>query len=265
VVVTRSNGEIYVIVNADDFGLSAGVNEGIIDAHERGIVTSASLMVRENAADAAAAYARKDPDFAIGLHLDLGEWYRDTATGQWKALYERVDQSDAKAVQAEVAAQVAAFRKLMNRDPTHIDSHQHVHRSQAVADIAIRWGQRLGVPVRHFSRTVRYCGDFYGADEAGTPAPERVTADALIQIIESLQPGVTEIACHPGDDSTLASGYRDQRRLEVTALTHPPVKRALREKGAKLVSFATFPRPDRSGSARSLAVLAREFLRAIDR
>ncbi len=51
----------YLIVNADDFGLSEGVNRGIIRAHEQGIVTSASLMVRGAAAAEAARYARAAP------------------------------------------------------------------------------------------------------------------------------------------------------------------------------------------------------------
>src|SRR5206468_2930594 len=58
-----------VVVNADDLGLSPGVNRGIIEAHERGIVTSASLMVRWPAAAEAAAYARSRPQLGVGLHL----------------------------------------------------------------------------------------------------------------------------------------------------------------------------------------------------
>ena len=73
----------YLIVNADDFGLSAGVNRGVIEAHERGIVTSASLMVRPPAAAEAAADARAYPELSLGLHVDLGEWsYRE---GEWVA------------------------------------------------------------------------------------------------------------------------------------------------------------------------------------
>ena len=49
----------FLIVNADDFGLSEGVNRGIIEAHERGIVTSASLMVLKPSAVSAAAYSRE--------------------------------------------------------------------------------------------------------------------------------------------------------------------------------------------------------------
>ena len=63
----------YLIVNADDFGQSHGVNRGIMQAHRRGIVTSASLMVRWLAASEAAAYAREHPSLSLGLHVDLGE------------------------------------------------------------------------------------------------------------------------------------------------------------------------------------------------
>src|SRR5207249_7492687 len=85
----RSRGMIaqrYLIVNADDFGLSPGVNRGIIKAHDQGIVTSASLMVRMPAAAEAAAYAREHPSLSVGLHCDLGEWtYRDR---KWEPVYE---------------------------------------------------------------------------------------------------------------------------------------------------------------------------------
>ena len=97
----------YLIVNADDFGLSPGVNAGVIAAHEGGIVTSASLMVRWPAALEAAAYAREHPRLSLGLHVDLGEWaYRD---GEWTPLYQVIPTHDAAAVADEVARQLAAF------------------------------------------------------------------------------------------------------------------------------------------------------------
>src|SRR5207249_100992 len=82
----------YLIVNADDFGLSPGVNRGIVAAHEQGIVTSASLMVRWSAAAAAADYGRGHPALSLGLHLDFGEWaYRG---GAWVRLYKVVSLDD---------------------------------------------------------------------------------------------------------------------------------------------------------------------------
>src|SRR5438552_1298467 len=78
----------YLIVNADDFGLSVGVNRGIIRAHEEGIVTSASLMVRWPAAAEAAAYARTAARLGVGLHVDLAEWVYQAQ--EWVLRYQVV-------------------------------------------------------------------------------------------------------------------------------------------------------------------------------
>src|SRR4051812_9848181 len=113
----------YLIVNADDFGLSAGINRGIIEAHERGIVTSTSLMVRGAAAGEAAQYALAHPELSVGLHVDLCEWAH--RGGEWLRLYEVVPFDDAAAVAREVARQLDAFRAHIGHSPTHVDSHQH--------------------------------------------------------------------------------------------------------------------------------------------
>src|SRR5438552_7939368 len=192
--MTPGPGAKYLIVNADDFGLSAGVNRGIIRAHEHGIVTSASLMVRQAAAAEAADYAKGRPSLSLGLHLDLGEWaYRD---GQWAAVYEVVPPEDASAVAGEVARQFDAFRRLTGREPTHLDSHQHAHRSEPLRTIASEAAARLGVPLRHFDPRVRYCGDFYGQTGKAERFPDAITPAALVRIIRSLAPGITELACH---------------------------------------------------------------------
>src|SRR5437899_5483213 len=99
----------YLIVNADDFGLSPGVNRGIIKAHEQGIVTSASLMVLMPAAAQAAAYAREHPSLSVGLHFDLGEWtYRN---GNWECVYEVAPVDDRAAVARQADDQLAAFQR----------------------------------------------------------------------------------------------------------------------------------------------------------
>src|SRR5947209_6880245 len=110
----------YAIVNADDFGLSSGINRGIIEAHTQGIVSSASLMVRQPAAEEAAELSREHPGLAVGMHLDFGEWaYRN---GEWVQMYEVVSGRNADGVAAEFQRQLARFRELMGRNPTHIDS-----------------------------------------------------------------------------------------------------------------------------------------------
>src|SRR5262245_40558306 len=107
----------YLIVNADDFGQSTGINRRIIESFEKGIVTSASLMVRWPAAISAALYSREHRDLSIGLHIDLGEWAcRD---GSWVPIYKVVPLEDSASVAEEVSRQLEIFCILMGRDPTH--------------------------------------------------------------------------------------------------------------------------------------------------
>src|SRR3954469_12668836 len=181
-----------LVVNADDLGLSAGVNRGIFEAHERGIVTSASLMVRWPGVGEAAAYARAHPSLGVGLHLDFAEWaIRDE---QWVRLYQVVDLDDVRAVRREVERQVEQFLHVMDAPPTHLDSHQHVHQDVRVRGVVEEAAARLGVPLRHDGR-IGYCGDFYGQDEHGVPYHEGITPAALERIVRGAREGVTEIAC----------------------------------------------------------------------
>ena len=227
-----------LIVNADDFGLSAGVNRGILAAHQRGIVTSTSLMVRGPAAGEVTAAMRQHPGLSVGLHVDLGEWaYRD---GGWFPLYQVLPPAEAEsaeAVEAEFARQLERFRELAGRDPTHLDSHQHVHRSEPLRSVLLDAAARLGVPLRHFDPRVRYCGDFYGQADKGRPHPGGITAESLLAILAELPTGITELACHPGLGDDHASPYRAERPVEVAALCDPRVASAAVAAGIELMSF----------------------------
>jgi predicted glycoside hydrolase/deacetylase ChbG (UPF0249 family) len=225
-----------LIVNADDLGLSAGVNRGIARAHEQGIVTSASLMVRAPHAAAAARYAHEHPALSVGLHVDLGEWHY---TGEaWIAAYEVVPLDDPDAVEAEVAAQLARFETLLGRPPTHLDSHQHVHREGAARDVVLAHGRRLGVPVRDLAPGIRYEGGFYGQSGRGEPWPQGIAPDVLCALLRALPKGVTELGCHPGLDDESGSSYARERDVETATLCDPRVRATLREAGIELCSFA---------------------------
>jgi predicted glycoside hydrolase/deacetylase ChbG (UPF0249 family) len=231
----RSATSRAVIVNADDFGQSAGISRGIVEAHERGIVTSASLMVRWPAAVAAAAYARAHPRLSVGLHVDLGESiYRD---GEWAALYERVDRYHAAALEAEIRAQLSLCRDLLRRDPTHLDSHQHIHTEEPARSILEGIAVELGVPLRHYSRRVRHEGRFYGQGRTGAPLAAGITAAHLMDLLRGLPDGITEVACHPGFADDLDTMYRTERQLEVEALCDPAVRRAVRDEDIELIGF----------------------------
>lgn len=227
--------ERFLIVNADDLGLSEAVNAGIEVAHEGGIVTSASLMVRMPAAVGAAALAQRHPALAVGLHLDLGQW--DYEEGEWRAAYERCPADDPGAVERECRDQLDAFRRLLGRDPTHLDSHQHAHMSEPTASIAARLAAELGVPLR--GRGLRYEGGFYGQSGRGAPYPEGISVDRLVELIESLPGGWTELGCHPGTGVTAEeSSYAAEREREVESLRDPRVAAALERVGVVLRSFA---------------------------
>ncbi len=228
----------YLIVNADDFGLSAGVNKGVIRAHEIGIVTSASLMIRWPAAGEAAAYARAHPSLSVGLHVDLGEWAR--RDGRWRPVYRVLARLDRPRVDAEARRQLALFQRLVGKDPTHIDSHQHVHRDEPAASIFGALAARIGVPLRERSR-VRYCGDFYGQNAEGDAFPEVLTVESLRELLARLPAGVTELGCHPGLDDDVDSMYRAERATEVSVLCDPRTRAAIREERIDLISFHELP------------------------
>lgn len=232
-----------LIVNADDFGRTAAINRGVLQAYDHGIVTSASLMVRGACAVEAVAEARQRPALGLGLHLDLGEWlYRD---GAWEQLYAVTKLDDKDAIEAELERQVARFFELVDRAPTHLDSHQHIHLQEPVRAVATALAARLAVPLRRSSGGVAYCGDFYGQDGHGQAYPGAITPGALIRIIRGLSDGVTELICHPGIGERRSS-YGIERDAETATLCAPEVRRAAVDAGIQLRSFADLrPRAER--------------------
>ena len=224
-----------LIVNADDFGRSHGINRGVAVAHDQGIVTSASVLVRWPAAVEAAELSRERPDLGVGLHLDLSEWlYRD---GEWRLVYEVVP-DDRRAVAAEVEAQLARFQDLFGRAPTHLDSHQHVHRCDPARSTLIAAGRALGIPVRDCTPGIAYRGDFYGQTGKGEPLADAITLDSLLRLLRLLPPGITELGCHPAVQPEPGSSYATERLRELQVLCDPGARAAIEDGGIELRSFA---------------------------
>jgi predicted glycoside hydrolase/deacetylase ChbG (UPF0249 family) len=200
------------------------------------ILTSASLMVRQPAATVAGEYISGGGRISVGIHLDLGEW--KFKEGEWVPLYSVVATDDPKAVKQEVERQLSEFVRLIGKKPTHIDSHQHVHRQEPVRSIAQKAARELGVPLRDFSPKVHYCGDFYGQDAQGRFLPEALTVENFMQIVRSLPEGTTELGCHPGYDDELVTTYCRERALEIRVLCDPGMRETLGQMGVRLCSFA---------------------------
>jgi predicted glycoside hydrolase/deacetylase ChbG (UPF0249 family) len=207
-----------LIVTADDFGMSHGVNRGIVQAHREGILTSTSLMVHRRTSVEAAALGRDCPALSVGLHLEL-------------------DPDSTADVPAELDRQLGRFTELVGAPPTHVDSHHDVHRHPRVLPYVRVWAERIGVPVRGYSR-VRHLSKFYG-QWGGETHLEQISVDGLLRLLDSeLGPGVTELTCHAGYvDEGLVSSYATEREAELRTLCDPRARQALAERSIRLVGF----------------------------
>ena len=218
----------FLIVNADDFGASLGINRGIVDAHVNGVVTSTSLMVNGLAVSGAIELAREHPSLALGLHWDL----------DGKQAKQDLDLDDPDAVRAELARQLEVFQELVGAPPTHVDSHHHVHRRPEIAEIAAELVRPLGVPLREDGR-VAFVGGFYGQWEWEVTDLHHVSPEFLIWILQNeVLAGWTEVSCHPGyvtDDFT--SVYLHEREAELQTLKDPRVRDEIEQLGIRLVSY----------------------------
>jgi chitin disaccharide deacetylase len=232
-----------LIVNADDFGYSRGVNRGIVEAHEHGVVTSASLMVDRPAAQEAAGYSRSRPKLSLGLHFELPAW---RVRGAIWGLFGKRDDRLARAVAAELRRQLEHFRRMVGSDPTHLDSHKHRHREEPLRSVCLEVADELNVPLRHFDPALRFCGNFYGQIGAGRPNPEAISPRALVELLEGLEGGVTELCCHPGYADGLKAWYHRERVEEVRTLCDQGVRAAIDGLRIRLISFHELP--SQSGS-----------------
>jgi chitin disaccharide deacetylase len=223
--------ERFLVVNADDFGASTGVNRGILDSHVNGVVTSTSTQVTGRAVDEAVAMSRDHPELAVGLHWDIvGEDEREFDSYDWDA------------VRREFRDQMHRFEDLFGRTPTHIDSHRHQHRQPHLRPVFRELVVPLGIPLRDDGR-VQFVGDFYAQWEWQVTELDKVSVDAFVGLLRRrVPPGWTEFSCHPGyrsDDYTAV--YLDEREAEVRTLVDPRLKHVIEEEGIRLVSFADYP------------------------
>lgn len=140
-----------IIINADDFGLTPGVNRGIVECHEAGSVTSTTLLVNGPAAREAVALATDRPRLGVGLHLNLTAGTPVLPPERVPSLVSRdgvfpgkrrmllgitVGTARPGEIEAEVAAQIERCREL-GIEPTHIDSHHHVHAHPRLRRIVV--------------------------------------------------------------------------------------------------------------------------------
>ncbi len=148
-----------LIINADDFGLTSGVNRAIVEGHQHGIITSATLMANSQAFDEAITLAKSTPTLAVGCHVVLVDGLpvsapstipsllgRDCARfrvklGEFARARRKINPAD---VEVEATAQI---RKIQDAGiaVTHLDSHKHTHMFPTVTAPILRAARACGI------------------------------------------------------------------------------------------------------------------------
>ncbi|MDQ6598807.1 chitin disaccharide deacetylase [Bacillus salipaludis] len=224
---------IQLIVNADDFGFSPGVNYGIIDSYLYGIVNSTTMMMNLTGTDHAIRLAKKNPELQVGIHLVLTcgkPLLKDVPSlvdkeGFFHSLSDlpKANQISIDELEREWTAQIERFISS-GLKPSHFDSHHHVHFIEEFQPVIKNLSEKFGLPVRRnghiqvngvksFSDLSLF--DFYG---------EGVAPDYFNKLAERIDDGkIVEIMCHPAylDNILLrGSSYTFKRLTEFEILTH---------------------------------------------
>ncbi|HVR46630.1 MAG TPA: hopanoid biosynthesis-associated protein HpnK [Candidatus Binatia bacterium] len=256
-----------LVLNADDFGAAPEVNEAVERAHRDGVLRSASLMVGAPAAADAIERARRMPGLAVGLHIVLvngrpvlppecvpdlvderGEFLVDLVRAGFRFFLR-------PGIRAQLAAEVRAqFERFARAELAldHVDAQSHMHVHPTVFGLIMRIGREYGMQAIRIPReplgTTRSigpwlwlmrtrarragiaCNDYaFGVTEAGTLTEQRV-----LELIEALPDGVTEIFFHPATGAFSGADRGTERYAwegELGALTSPLVRDAIARNG----------------------------------
>ena len=262
-----------LIVHADDLGSMRSVNAASIKAFETGLVNSGSIMVPCPWLPDIAAYARKNPQADLGLHLTLtSEW----TTYRWgpvlpkdrvsslldKNGYLYLTESEAAAhanpseVEAEIRAQIERARSF-GIQPTHLDSHMGtLYQNKALFEVLFRVAREYKLPTR-ISKEAIASIDYLQS----LLKPEDIVIDRIITIepsvsaegwekfytdgIKSIQPGVTEVIIHLAyDDEEMRAATADHpawgaawRQRDLQFFTSDNFRKLLQENQIKLITW----------------------------
>ncbi len=281
-----------LIVNGDDFGLTRGVNAGILRAFRDGILTSATLMANGPAFEDAVELARTNPQLGVGIHLCLVGGRAVALPEDIPALADRDGQLPktlfvlmtrlssgwipTRQIEREFRAQIQRVLDAGIR-PSHLDTHKHTHTHPRVMEALGRVANEFGIRnVRKpFEDILTSLGNsrtdgrsnarqVMSAVAAGTTAPlfrllvrsyglrtpdhffgltttGRLRSKGLLQMLEVLPMGTSELMCHPGvcdeELEKFPTRLKHEREIELDALTDPDVRRAAEKRGIRLICY----------------------------
>lgn len=218
-----------VLFNADDYGLTKGVTDGIIKAHVEGVVHATTLMMNGNAVAYAVEQAKQHPNLRVGIHLvltwgkplrdDVSDLINEAGTFKFNSTFAEMEAPDVHQVEKEWRTQIEAFLAT-GLTLHHIDSHHHVHGWEPLKEVVYKLAKDFQVPVRYVDSLKEspeilltdtlYVG-FYG---------EGVGRD-LFEKLHGLPVESVEVMTHPAyvdSDLQQVSSYTSKRKEELDIL-----------------------------------------------
>jgi chitin disaccharide deacetylase len=251
----------YLIVNADDYGIAASVSHGIRESHQRGIVTSTTVMIgMDNAAEAVQQALKETPDLALGLHVAVAGkaikpvlppdqipsllrpdrlFYDHPAWGEQAASFNPDEMI------REIHAQFERFVAVAKQLPTHLDSHYHATYYHPASVEAMRsLALKHNLPMRHdrgvgasILEGIQHPVSFYELEH-------HQPIEVLLRFLQTLPDGeIVELCCHPGySNDTLfeIDSWTTVREIEIAYLIDPRVQAVIASEQITLCNFDVF-------------------------
>ena len=246
-----------LIINSDDFGYGRAINHAVIDTHQEGILTSATLMTNTPGFEQAVELAKKNPKLGVGVHLVLthlkplredvpslidedGDFYRPDA---YRAGFAIADPDE---LYKEWNTQI---QKVLESgiQPTHLDSHHNAHIfNEHHEDVILKLAENYNLPVRgnletdKSYKTTTYFEPSFDTVSVLEPFEQKQYLESLLERIKENES--TEIMCHVGyvDEELLKySSFAEPRVHQVEMLIDSSFAQYIREdKEIELVTFA---------------------------
>lgn len=238
-----------LIFNADDFGLTEGVNLGILKAFTNGVVRSTTLMVNMPFAKDAVEIAKQNPELGVGVHLTItaGSPILNKKNSLLDAegkfhnkdlLYDYTVELDTEELYEEWKAQIEKFIELMKVKPTHIDSHHHIHLIPKYLEVAVKLAEEYDIPIREQKwdnkkyEYIKLKQDFIY---------EKCALDYFLKDRSNiLQEDIAEVMCHPAfiDERLIEfSSYNIERCRELSILSSKELRNWIKKNNIELIDY----------------------------
>ncbi len=243
-----------LIVNADDFNLTRGVDRAILECHDRGIVSSTTFMVNLPVEARTLSELKKRKKLGVGIHLNVT--FRNPvlpsarvrsllkADGGFKKMPDQLSRlPKAGELAAEYSAQIEKFIRCFGRKPTHLDTHHQMHNHPFFLKILAETGRKYKIPIRKSALMNQSAFAHLRAQSPaffffGNLTPEgHWTKVPLENILRNIPMGLSEIMCHPGivdKDLKSVSSFTTGRAVEHRLLASPALRKLLSEEGVTL-------------------------------